>query len=67
MGQPAGFEGQPGRIRMDKKTKWTNRISPHSKGPLPYNKCRKRDIDASGLSVKDIRDIPGLMDIPDWD
>ena len=31
------------------------------------NKCCKRDIDASGLSVKDIRDIPGLMDIPDLD
>ena len=35
-------------------------------GPL-NNKCRKRDIDASGLYVKDIQDIPGLMDILDWD
>ena len=31
----------------------------------PPNKCRKRDIDASGLCVKDILDIPGLMDIQD--
>ena len=27
----------------------------------------KWDIDASGLRFKDILDIPGLMDIPDWD
>ena len=32
---------------------------------LEKNKCRKRDIDASGLCVKDIQDIPGLMDISD--
>ena len=29
-------------------------------------KCRK-DIDASRLCVQDMLDIPGLMDIPDWD
>ena len=34
---------------------------------ITLNKCRKRDIDASGLCVKDIQDIPGLMDIPDLD
>ena len=43
----------------------TERSRDHFVAGISKNKCRKRDIDASDLCVKDILDIPGLMDILD--